>query len=330
MQCTHHYDSGSRKADRVGKFNFKNMRIISNFKQINYLALMVIIFSACEKKSLKDFSETKREVSQSTNRLTSNTTSVDRLLGAINYDALPATHYTISEKNISNAAEVTYSLINFEGISPFTFNTSKAGTIATDGSNYFGINTDGETYFIPFSTGSSVMPTSSSGLTYQNQIFSPEEVEYCSGNMYAINSLNKLFKINSYNSISPSLSVVGDLFSLSFKGSIKKSLYNKFSSNSLHLVTVEVANGTLRLYNIDLVTGLATLVNTFANAIPVNINSDVSSYYSNGNTYIYVQDFNPLLLGYSNYTLYKINSSNVLSTVASSSGYKTGDFACYN
>jgi hypothetical protein len=291
---------------------------------------MVIIFSACEKKSVNDLSETKTELSQSDNRITSNASSVDRLLGAIGYDSSPSTHYTISEKSINNAAEVTYSLIGFEGISPATFSPSKAGTIATDGNNYFGINTDGETYFLPLFTGTYVMPTSSVGLTYQSQIFSPEEIEYCTGNMYAISTLNKLFKINNYNSVSPSLSVVGDLFSQQPKGSIKKSLYNKFSSNSLHLATVEVGNGTLRLYNVNLVTGFATPVNTFSNAIPVNLNSDVSSYYSNGNTYIYVQDFNPVLLGYTNYTLYKINSANVLSTVAASSGYKTGDFACYN
>lgn len=252
--------------------------------------------------------------------------TVNGLFAAESYQTLIGYSYNVSNRNYTNLSTLNASSIVFG--SSVLYNPNVSGVIASDGTNFYGVNLDGKVYSYPVTTSANQPPTSSNSLVYASQTFVPDEIEYCNGKVYAIDNSLKLFAINNISTSTPNVSLVGDLFTTSFKGDTKKCMYNKFSNNTLHLVTAEVSTGTIRLFNINLTTGVATLTNTYVGAASLTSNSNISAYYANNEVYVYVQDFSPNNT-LTNYTLYKINSSNVFSTVTSSNGVRIGDFCFF-
>ncbi|HLC82502.1 MAG TPA: hypothetical protein VJI69_01650, partial [Bacteroidia bacterium] len=291
-------------------------------KKVNYFIAMsllgIIIFPSCKKENVTPTSVVSDQKSAS-----NGTRSTDQLFSATKYETLPSMVYRIQSRDVLNCSviDATYASF-FTGTSWSSAATT--GTIGTDGTNFFGTNYDGNTYYSSASGGTSY-PISTTPLTTGGSIFIADEIEYCTGNVYAINTGGSFYRINNMTTSTPTVTNVGPLFGSAKFDFNRKSLYRNPSTNTLHMVRGDLGSNTIKAYSINTSTGAATLTNSYS-GITFNSNSNISSYHNGTDLYVYVQTI-ATGSGFTSYTLYSINSSGVVTIVITSSHYLSGDFA---
>lgn len=295
-------------------------------EKLLFTGLIGLIFVACEKEQMNQPTETSNTLIGRLNSQTDDSRSGDQLFSAMGYETLPAMCYRYMSRDVANG-----NILNSTYASLFTGTSwsslAKTGTIATDGTNFYGTDYNGNTYYLS-ATGGTAGPISTTPLLIGINAFVADEIEYCAGSVYAINTGGVLYRINNMNTTTPSLTSVGPLFGSSKFDFNRKSLYRNPATNTLHMVRGDIGTtNTIKHYSINTTTGLATLTNTYS-GISFSSNSNISAYHNGTNLYVMVQTI-PTGSTYTPtaYTLYSINGAGSISVAGSGTSMLTGDFA---
>ncbi len=236
--------------------------------------------------------------------------------------------YSVEKRDLSTGLVTGYSAALW---SDCPFLPSYCGTLASDGTNFYGVNADSDYFYYPIGAPNN-SPNSAVQLTYLGTKFQPLEIEWISGHdVYAVRQSDAdLYKISNMHGLSPTVSSIGNMISgiPKYLAVQQKSLFRNYNTGGLHLALADYLTSTVKVYSIALPGSTATLM--YSISIPSTSSADVSAYHDGNYLYICVQD-GPIgggSLVTQNYTLYKVSySTGSIISSSSNNSRKMGDFA---